>query len=45
MAPTTASFESVADAFLLGFPALLSIVNPLGSALIFSQVLADRTHD
>ncbi len=45
MAPTLASFESVADAFLLGFPALLSIVNPLGSALIFSQVLADRTHE
>ncbi|WP_043838764.1 MarC family protein [Muricoccus aerilatus] len=32
-------------AFLLGFPALFSIVNPIGGALIFSQVLADRTHE
>jgi multiple antibiotic resistance protein len=31
-------------AFLLGLPALLSIVNPLGSALIFHQVLQGRTH-
>jgi multiple antibiotic resistance protein len=31
-------------AFLLGLPALISIVNPLGSALIFNQVLIDRTH-
>ncbi len=29
--------------FLLAFPALFSIVNPLGSALIFAQVLANRT--
>src|SRR5271163_1496416 len=29
--------------FLLAFPALFSIVNPLGSALIFAQVLAGRT--
>jgi multiple antibiotic resistance protein len=33
----------VAGSFLLAFPALFSIVNPLGSALIFSQVLAYRT--
>lgn len=32
-------------AFLLAFPALFSIVNPIGSALIFSQVMAHRTHD
>jgi multiple antibiotic resistance protein len=31
-------------AFLLGFPALFSIVNPPGSAVIFAQVLAARTH-
>ena len=29
--------------FLLAFPALFSIVNPLGSAVIFAQVLAART--
>jgi len=29
--------------FLLAFPALFSIVNPLGSALIFAQVLTGRT--
>ncbi|HTZ71089.1 MAG TPA: MarC family protein [Acetobacteraceae bacterium] len=33
----------VAGSFLLAFPALFSIVNPLGSALIFAQVLAHRT--
>jgi multiple antibiotic resistance protein len=32
-----------AGAFLLAFPALFSIVNPLGGALIFAQVLANRT--
>ncbi len=31
--------------FLLAFPALFSIVNPLGSAVIFAQVLGERTHD
>ncbi|UAJ11014.1 MarC family protein [Glacieibacterium megasporae] len=30
-------------AFLLAFPALFSIVNPLGSALIFNDVTADRS--
>ena len=30
--------------FLLAFPALFSIVNPAGGALIFSQVMAERTH-
>ena len=29
--------------FLLAFPALFSIVNPLGSAVIYAQVLAART--
>jgi len=33
----------VAGSFLLAFPALFSIVNPLGSALIFAQVLSHRT--
>jgi multiple antibiotic resistance protein len=33
----------VAGSFLLAFPALFSIVNPLGSALIFAQVTAHRT--
>jgi multiple antibiotic resistance protein len=36
---------SAADSFLLAFPALFSIVNPIGGALIYSQVTADRTHD
>lgn len=36
--------EHALAAFLLGLPSLFSIVNPVGSALIFSQVLADRTH-
>jgi multiple antibiotic resistance protein len=30
------------DSFLLAFPALFSIVNPIAMALIFSQVTADR---
>ena len=30
-------------ALLLAFPALFSIVNPLGSAVVFAQVLGDRT--
>jgi multiple antibiotic resistance protein len=30
------------DAFLLGFPALFSIVNPLGGALIFHQITTNR---
>lgn len=33
----------LAGSFLLAFPALFSIVNPLGSALIFAQVLAHRS--
>ena len=32
------------NSFLIAFPALFSIVNPLGGALIYSQVTADRTH-
>jgi multiple antibiotic resistance protein len=35
--------QGVAGSFLLAFPAMFSIVNPLGGALIFSQVLADRS--
>jgi multiple antibiotic resistance protein len=34
---------SVIGAFLLAFPALFSIVNPIGSALIFHQVTAGRS--
>ena len=30
--------------FLLAFSALFSIVNPIGAALIFARVTADRTH-
>ncbi len=31
-------------AFLFAYPALFSIVNPIGGALIFAQVTADRSH-
>ena len=34
---------SVLGALLLAFPALFSIVNPIGAAVIFSQVVADRS--
>lgn len=37
--------SGLTPAFLLAFSALFSIVNPVGSALIFSQVTADRTHE
>jgi multiple antibiotic resistance protein len=33
------------QSFLLALSALFSIVNPLATALIFSQVTADRTHE
>ena len=36
---------SVIGAFLLAFPALFSIVNPIGAALIFNEVTADRTRE
>jgi multiple antibiotic resistance protein len=34
----------VAGAFLLGFPTLFSIVNPIGAALMFYNVTLDRSH-
>ncbi|WP_442680768.1 MarC family protein [Sphingomonas sp. ASY06-1R] len=37
--------ESVIGAFLLAFPALFSIVNPIGSALIFHQVTSGRSRE
>ncbi len=37
-------WEQAAASFLLAFPTLFSIVNPLAAALIFSQVTADRNH-
>ena len=37
--------QGLVGSFLLAFPALFSIVNPIGSALIFSQVLSDRSMD
>ncbi len=33
------------NAFLLGFPALFSIVNPISGAFIFREVTAHRTPD
>ena len=38
------SLSDAVQSFLLAFSALFSIVNPVGSALIFSQVTASRTH-
>ena len=32
------------SAFLLAFPALFSIVNPFGGAIIFNEVPAQQTH-
>lgn len=37
-------FGSITSAFLLAFPALFSIVNPIGASLTFGRVTADRTH-
>jgi multiple antibiotic resistance protein len=36
-------FNTVLGAFLLAFPALFSIVNPIGSALVFGNVTARRS--
>jgi multiple antibiotic resistance protein len=38
------TWTSAINSFLLAFPALFSIVNPIGGALIYSQVTADRSH-
>jgi multiple antibiotic resistance protein len=35
----------VLNAFLLGFPSLFSIVNPISGAFIFREVTADRSQD
>lgn len=37
-------FTASAQAFFLALSALLSMVNPVGSALIFAQITAQRTH-
>jgi len=39
----TANFASLSGAFLLAFPALFSIVNPIGAALIFAEVTDGRS--
>src|SRR5947209_8287314 len=36
--------SGIINSFLIAFPALFSIVNPVGGALIYSQVTADRAH-
>jgi multiple antibiotic resistance protein len=38
-------WSSAIHSFLLAFPALFSIVNPIGGALIYSHVTADRSHE
>lgn len=45
MQPDQLPFAAAIGAFLLAFPALFSIVKPLEAAPIFSQVIADRTHE
>jgi len=40
----TVAFSGFAGAFLLAFPALFSIVNPIGASLVFAEVTAGRTH-
>lgn len=37
--------ESLVGAFLLAFPALFSIVNPVGASLIFHQAMSGRTRE
>jgi multiple antibiotic resistance protein len=39
------AWDVAVASFLLAFPALFSIVNPVGGALIYSQVTADRDHE
>ena len=36
---------AIAAAFLLGFPALFSIVNPVSGAFIFRTRVVERSHD
>ncbi len=38
------ALTTAVQAFLLAFPALFSIVNPLGGAIIFNEVTAAQTH-
>ena len=40
-----AVFGSLTGSFLVALPALFSIVNPLGGALIYNQVTMDRSRD
>ncbi|KQQ31387.1 hypothetical protein ASF53_01380 [Methylobacterium sp. Leaf123] len=37
-------FETVLASFLLALSSLFSIVNPVGSALMFAQITSDRSH-
>jgi multiple antibiotic resistance protein len=39
------ALHHVVTAFLLGFPALFSIVNPIGGAFIFREATEERRHD
>jgi multiple antibiotic resistance protein len=39
-----AFFTGIVASFLVAFPALVSIVNPIGGALIYSQITASREH-
>ncbi|ADH89973.1 multiple antibiotic resistance (MarC)-related protein [Ancylobacter novellus DSM 506] len=44
MSTDALSSSQLVAGFLLATPALFAIVNPVGSALVFSQMLADRSH-
>ena len=38
-------WDAAVESFLLSFPALFSIVNPFGGALIYAQVTRHWSHD
>lgn len=43
--PNLSAWHSALASFLLAFPAFFSIVNPIGGALIYSQITGYLTHD
>jgi multiple antibiotic resistance protein len=45
MVPEPQGLDALVDAFLLGFPALFSVVNPIGGAFVFQTMLDGRSAD
>ncbi|MCB8876692.1 MarC family protein [Acidisoma silvae] len=41
--PALSTFSTLPEGLLLGFPALFSITDPIGNAVLFSQMAADRS--